>query len=357
MAVTQRGPRRALPPGRPPDPRGHGVRAATPRRKGFEAVWQAESRLVREATVPMAAFAAVTERDQGRLGRGRQLDAATRRCWRRRSPRSTTSRPAGSSSASARGGIRWRPKVGIDRDQPAAGDARDRRRPCARLLANETRHLRRRVRAPRRRRARLRAPGAPPEGRADLHRRHRHADDGAGRRDRRRRRAQLPRRRPPTTRRRWRRSRAARRGPAARSTTSTARSSSCARWTTTATPRSTRARAARHAVPRPAAAHHEGVRRAARRCSTRSAQVLTWPATHEQVEAAIEARARRDRAADHRVGHAPTSAGPRSREYVDAGCTCPILYPLGDDVPAMIDAFARPSCRRRGRELMKGAER
>jgi Luciferase-like monooxygenase len=29
---------------------------------GFEAVWQAESRLVREATVPMAAFAAVTRR-------------------------------------------------------------------------------------------------------------------------------------------------------------------------------------------------------------------------------------------------------------------------------------------------------
>lgn len=30
--------------------------------RGFEAVWQAESRLAREATVPMAAFAAVTER-------------------------------------------------------------------------------------------------------------------------------------------------------------------------------------------------------------------------------------------------------------------------------------------------------
>ena len=30
--------------------------------RGFEAVWQAESRLVREATVPMAAYAAVTER-------------------------------------------------------------------------------------------------------------------------------------------------------------------------------------------------------------------------------------------------------------------------------------------------------
>lgn len=31
-------------------------------KKGFEAVWQAESRLVRDAIVPMAAFAAVTER-------------------------------------------------------------------------------------------------------------------------------------------------------------------------------------------------------------------------------------------------------------------------------------------------------
>src|SRR5207302_5485051 len=30
--------------------------------RGFEAVWQAESRLVREATVPMAAYAAVTDR-------------------------------------------------------------------------------------------------------------------------------------------------------------------------------------------------------------------------------------------------------------------------------------------------------
>src|SRR5512132_2023415 len=30
--------------------------------RGFEAVWQAESRLVRDAIVPMAAFAATTER-------------------------------------------------------------------------------------------------------------------------------------------------------------------------------------------------------------------------------------------------------------------------------------------------------
>ena len=31
-------------------------------KKGFEAVWQAESRLVRDAIVPMAAYAAVTEK-------------------------------------------------------------------------------------------------------------------------------------------------------------------------------------------------------------------------------------------------------------------------------------------------------
>ena len=27
-------------------------------------------------------------------------------------------------------------------------------------------------------------------------------------------------------------------------------------------------------------------------------------------------------------------------EYVENGCTCPVLYPLGPDVPAMIEAFS-----------------
>lgn len=31
------------------------------------------------------------------------------------------------------------------------------------------------------------------------------------------------------------------------------------------------------------------------------------------------------------------------QEYIDAGCTCPILYPLGDDVAAMIEAFGIPT--------------
>jgi 5,10-methylenetetrahydromethanopterin reductase len=36
----------------------------------------------------------------------------------------------------------------------------------------------------------------------------------------------------------------------------------------------------------------------------------------------------------------PEERRAKVREYVDAGCTCPILYPLSDHVEAMIDAFA-----------------
>ncbi|MCK7542541.1 MAG: LLM class flavin-dependent oxidoreductase [Marinilabiliales bacterium] len=50
--------------------------------KGFEAVWQAESRLVRDAIVPMAAYAAVTNTTQGRLGRDQQLDPQHRSAGR-----------------------------------------------------------------------------------------------------------------------------------------------------------------------------------------------------------------------------------------------------------------------------------
>jgi len=52
----------------------------------------------------------------------------------------------------------------------------------------------------------------------------------------------------------------------------------------------------------------------------------------------VEARSRRRRAAHHRVGHARRV--PRQvAEYMQAGCTCPVLYPLGADVEQMIDAF------------------
>lgn len=66
--------------------------------------------------------------------------------------------------------------------------------------------------------------------------------------------------------------------------------------------------------------------------------VLTWPATHEQVEAASKL------VPDEVVQLLTASGTPEEaragvQQYVDDGCTCPILYPLGD-VEAMIDAFA-----------------
>jgi 5,10-methylenetetrahydromethanopterin reductase len=67
-------------------------------------------------------------------------------------------------------------------------------------------------------------------------------------------------------------------------------------------------------------------------------RVLTWPATHEQVEAAAKL-------VPDDVVQLITASGTADEcrekvaEYVAAGCTCPVLYPLGPDVDAMIDAF------------------
>ncbi len=67
-------------------------------------------------------------------------------------------------------------------------------------------------------------------------------------------------------------------------------------------------------------------------------EVLTWPATHEQVAAASKL------VPDEIVRMLTASGSPdqvrtRVADYVRHGCTCPVLYPLGD-VRAMIDAFA-----------------
>src|SRR4051794_36810993 len=85
--------------------------------KGFDAVWQAESRLVREATVPMAAFAAVTERI--RIGSG-VVD-----CWTRNPARLAATFSTLDDLAPGRVicgiGAWWDPlaaKVGIDRRRP-----------------------------------------------------------------------------------------------------------------------------------------------------------------------------------------------------------------------------------------------
>jgi 5,10-methylenetetrahydromethanopterin reductase len=68
-------------------------------------------------------------------------------------------------------------------------------------------------------------------------------------------------------------------------------------------------------------------------------RVLTWPATPEQIERAMAL------VPDEVVQLITASGTPddcraKVGEYVEHGCTCPVLYPLGDDVAAMIDAFA-----------------
>jgi 5,10-methylenetetrahydromethanopterin reductase len=68
-------------------------------------------------------------------------------------------------------------------------------------------------------------------------------------------------------------------------------------------------------------------------------QVLTWPATEEQIEDAMRL------VPDDVVQMITASGTPKEvrakvREYVSYGATCPILYPLGDDVRLMIDTFA-----------------
>src|ERR687897_2907254 len=69
-------------------------------------------------------------------------------------------------------------------------------------------------------------------------------------------------------------------------------------------------------------------------------EVLTWPATHDQVVAASRL------VPDDIVQMITASGEPEEvranvEEYVASGCTCPILYPLADDVRLMIDTFAK----------------
>ena len=69
-------------------------------------------------------------------------------------------------------------------------------------------------------------------------------------------------------------------------------------------------------------------------------QVLTWPATHDQVVAASQL-VPDDIVQMITASGTPDEVRAKVDEYVAAGCTCPILYPLADDVRLMIDTFAR----------------
>jgi 5,10-methylenetetrahydromethanopterin reductase len=68
-------------------------------------------------------------------------------------------------------------------------------------------------------------------------------------------------------------------------------------------------------------------------------QVLTWPATEEQIERAMEL-VPDDVVQLITASGTPEEVRAKVREYVSAGCTCPVLYPLGHDVRLMIDTFA-----------------
>ncbi|MFW9928068.1 MAG: LLM class flavin-dependent oxidoreductase [Candidatus Thorarchaeota archaeon] len=69
-------------------------------------------------------------------------------------------------------------------------------------------------------------------------------------------------------------------------------------------------------------------------------KVLTWPATPEQIKKAMEL-------VPDEVVQLISAAGTaddcktKVAEYIKHGCTCPIMYPLADDVPSMIKAFAK----------------
>jgi 5,10-methylenetetrahydromethanopterin reductase len=67
-------------------------------------------------------------------------------------------------------------------------------------------------------------------------------------------------------------------------------------------------------------------------------KVLTWPATHDQVVAASKL-VPDDIVQMITASGSPAECREKVAEYMATGCTCPILYPLGQ-VEAMIDAFS-----------------
>lgn len=67
--------------------------------------------------------------------------------------------------------------------------------------------------------------------------------------------------------------------------------------------------------------------------------ILGWPATHEQIQ---KAKNLVPEDLIHRItaSGTPEEAKAKVKEYMDNGCTCPILYPVGGDVRLLIDTFA-----------------
>ncbi|HUF39113.1 MAG TPA: LLM class flavin-dependent oxidoreductase [Anaerolineales bacterium] len=68
--------------------------------------------------------------------------------------------------------------------------------------------------------------------------------------------------------------------------------------------------------------------------------ILGWPATHEQIQAAKH-MVPEDLIYRITASGTPEEARAKVQEYVNRGCTCPILYPVGGDVRLLIDTFSQ----------------
>jgi 5,10-methylenetetrahydromethanopterin reductase len=67
--------------------------------------------------------------------------------------------------------------------------------------------------------------------------------------------------------------------------------------------------------------------------------ILGWPATHEQIEKAKHL-VPEELIYKITASGTPDEARAKVQEYVDRGATCPILYPVGGDVKLLIDTFS-----------------
>ena len=68
-------------------------------------------------------------------------------------------------------------------------------------------------------------------------------------------------------------------------------------------------------------------------------KMLTWPATHDQVVAASKV-VPNDVVQMITASGTPAECRAKVAEYLAAGCTCPVLYSVGPNVRLMIDTFA-----------------
>ncbi len=71
---------------------------------------------------------------------------------------------------------------------------------------------------------------------------------------------------------------------------------------------------------------------------TQIQSILGWPATKEQIDAAKHL-VPEDLIYRITASGTPDEARAKVQEYVKNGCTCPILYPVGGDVKLLIDTF------------------